>query len=81
MQIIKDLLKGAVIGIANIIPGVSGGTMLLVLGVYERFISAIQNISTDTIKAFLRIFTFKRSAFDEFREELKQVLNLNTNLP
>ncbi|MBN1404201.1 MAG: DUF368 domain-containing protein [Opitutales bacterium] len=35
------LLKGVAIGIANIIPGVSGGTMAVVLGIYERLIGAI----------------------------------------
>ena len=32
------VLKGFVIGIANVIPGVSGGTLALILGIYERFI-------------------------------------------
>ena len=32
---IKLILKGGVIGVANIIPGVSGGTMAVVLGIYE----------------------------------------------
>ncbi len=35
MQSIWLLVKGLIIGIANIIPGVSGGTMAVVLGVYE----------------------------------------------
>jgi len=38
------LMKGGVIGIANIIPGVSGGTMAVVMGIYERLIEAIGNI-------------------------------------
>ena len=39
-----NILRGMVIGVANIIPGVSGGTLALVLGIYERLIGAI-NIS------------------------------------
>ncbi|MBD3426000.1 MAG: DUF368 domain-containing protein [Candidatus Omnitrophica bacterium] len=35
------LLKGGGIGIANIIPGVSGGTIAVVLGIYDRLIEAI----------------------------------------
>ena len=31
-----DILKGAVIGVANIIPGVSGGTMMIIMGVYDK---------------------------------------------
>lgn len=41
---IKELLKGAVIGVANIIPGVSGGTMAVSLGIYDKLIHAITHI-------------------------------------
>ena len=34
-------IKGGVIGLANIIPGLSGGTLAVVLGVYDRLIEAI----------------------------------------
>ncbi|MFA5060662.1 MAG: DUF368 domain-containing protein [Candidatus Omnitrophota bacterium] len=34
-------LKGCAIGVANIIPGVSGGTLAVVLGVYDRLIESI----------------------------------------
>ena len=37
------VVKGFIMGIANIIPGVSGGTLALILGIYERFIGAISN--------------------------------------
>ncbi len=37
------IVKGFVMGSANIIPGVSGGTLALILGIYERFISAISH--------------------------------------
>ena len=40
-------LKGIVIGVANIIPGVSGGTMAVVLGIYDRLIEAIGGFVTD----------------------------------
>ena len=41
---VKNVLKGMLIGIANIIPGVSGSMMLLILGYYNPIL--------DTIKAF-----------------------------
>ncbi len=43
---IKLMFKGGLIGIANIIPGVSGGTMAVVLGIYEPLIEAIGEIVT-----------------------------------
>ena len=40
-------IKGFIIGIANIIPGVSGGTLAITLGLYERLISAISHFMTN----------------------------------
>ena len=37
-------LKGFIMGIANIIPGVSGGTLAIILGIYENFISSISHL-------------------------------------
>ena len=47
---ISNILKGAVLGLAMIIPGVSGGTMALVLGIYERLIRAIRGFSLSTLR-------------------------------
>lgn len=41
MTYLKNIIAGIVIGVANIIPGVSGGTMAVVLGIYDRLIDAI----------------------------------------
>ena len=40
-------VKGFIMGIANIIPGVSGGTLALTLGIYEEFIGAISHFFSD----------------------------------
>ncbi|MBP5271637.1 MAG: DUF368 domain-containing protein, partial [Clostridia bacterium] len=39
-----DIVKGFIVGTANVIPGVSGGTFMLVLGIYEKVIGSISNI-------------------------------------
>ena len=36
-------IKGFIIGVANIMPGVSGGTLAITLGIYERLINAISH--------------------------------------
>ncbi len=41
MDIFRTLAIGIVIGMANVIPGVSGSTMAVVFGIYDRFIDAI----------------------------------------
>ncbi|MDD3392750.1 MAG: DUF368 domain-containing protein [Bacilli bacterium] len=41
---IKNIIGGIVVGMANIIPGVSGGTMLVILGMFDKLMQAISNI-------------------------------------
>ena len=38
---LKLILCGMVFGVANVIPGVSGGTMLVVFGIYDQLTEAI----------------------------------------
>ena len=40
---IKNFLKGIAIGIANVLPGVSGGTLAVVLNIYDKLTEAIGN--------------------------------------
>lgn len=51
-------IKGALFGVANIIPGVSGGTLALTMGVYEDLINAISHFFEDIKKSlkFLLVF-------------------------
>lgn len=42
---VRIAFGGVLMGIANLIPGVSGGTMILALGLYERFIEAVADLS------------------------------------
>lgn len=44
MTIILTIIKGMLIGIANIIPGVSGGTMAVSLGIYDKLIMSVTRI-------------------------------------
>ena len=49
---ILDVLRGAVIGVSNIIPGVSGGTMAVSMGIYDRVIYAVNNLFKQFKKSF-----------------------------
>lgn len=55
MQQIILFFKGLVIGIANVIPGVSGGTMAFLLGVYDKLTDAIGNFlqKSENRKSFI----------------------------
>lgn len=47
------ILKGIAMGAANIIPGVSGGTIALITGIFERLINAIKSINFQAVKLLL----------------------------
>ncbi|MFA5658483.1 MAG: DUF368 domain-containing protein [Oscillospiraceae bacterium] len=51
------ILAGAVIGAANIIPGVSGGTMAVLFGIYDRLLDAISLNFKKLRKNFLFLLT------------------------
>lgn len=42
---VRSAIGGLLMGLANLVPGISGGTMLLASGVYLRFIDAIAEVS------------------------------------
>ena len=43
---VRGGVGGVLMGLANLVPGISGGTMLLAAGVYPRFIEAIGEVTT-----------------------------------
>ncbi|WP_282050906.1 DUF368 domain-containing protein [Maribacter aquivivus] len=57
-------LKGMAMGIAELVPGVSGGTIAFVTGIYEEFITSINNVNLTTLKVL------KEEGFKKFWEKL-----------
>ena len=53
MNYIINALKGIVIGVSNVIPGVSGGTMAVVMGIYDKIIYSVNNFFKDIKKNIL----------------------------
>lgn len=41
---IKNVLCGVAVGVANIIPGVSGGTIMVILGLFDKVIESVSNV-------------------------------------
>ena len=58
MNFIKDILRGAMIGVANIIPGVSGGTMMVSMGIYDKIIGAINHILKEFKKSIRTLLPY-----------------------
>lgn len=46
--------KGVAMGASDVVPGVSGGTIALITGIYERLLTAIKNINPANIKLFFK---------------------------
>ncbi len=48
---LKSILKGMVMGIANVIPGVSGGTMAVSMGIYDKLIHSVTHLVSEFKKS------------------------------
>jgi len=59
VKYLLDLLRGFLIGTAEVIPGVSGGTIALVVGLYDRIVKSV----TEAIKGLVTIFQGTKSRF------------------
>lgn len=55
---IKTIWKGFLVGISMMIPGVSGGTMSIILGIYDRLISSVSSFMKHKKESFLFLFQF-----------------------
>jgi putative membrane protein len=49
------IVKGFLMGSADVVPGVSGGTMALITGIYQRLINAIKSVDLDVVRALMRL--------------------------
>ncbi len=68
---IVRLLKGFAMGAANVIPGVSGGTMALITNIYEELIDSLKSFNLSTLKIIFK---------GQFRTLYRQ-FNLNFLIP
>lgn len=46
----RAVLGGVLMGLANLVPGISGGTMILAIGLYDRFIGAVADVTRLRLK-------------------------------
>lgn len=46
LSLLANVIRGGLIGLAELVPGVSGGTLALITGVYERLIDAANHVLT-----------------------------------
>ena len=60
-------LRGVCMGLADVIPGVSGGTVALILGIYPRLINAVGSVGAGMVRR-LRVRSFRARLKEGFRE-------------
>ena len=60
-------LRGVCMGLADVIPGVSGGTVALILGIYPRLINAVGSVGAGMLRR-LRLRSFRALLKEGFRE-------------
>ena len=58
MKLINQILRGIVIGVANIIPGVSGGTMMVSMGIYDTLIHCITHLFSEFKKSIKTLLPY-----------------------
>ena len=69
---LKQILQGMVVGIANIIPGVSGGTMMVAMGLYDKLIHSITHLKSEfkqSMKLLIPIFAGAGIAWRDRRKD------------
>ena len=54
-------LKGVLMGICDIIPGISGGTIAFITGIYARLINAVKSFSPELISNFFQFLKNKKN--------------------
>jgi putative membrane protein len=57
---LKLVISGIAMGAANVIPGVSGGTMAFILGIYEELIDSIKKFASGEFFRMVLKFEFKK---------------------
>lgn len=68
-SVFLDFVRGGLIGIAEIIPGVSGGTIALITGVYDRVINSASN----AVRGLLLLFSFSKSNFNKAKSNFQSM--------
>ena len=48
------MLKGSLMGAADVVPGVSGGTIAFITGIYEELLESISAINLDNLKLLFK---------------------------
>ena len=69
LTVLLDFVRGGLIGIAEIIPGISGGTIALITGVYDRVI----NSASKAVRGLLLLFGFSKANLNKAKSNFRSM--------
>lgn len=75
IEFIKIFLRGLLMGTSDIMPGISGGTIALITGIYDKLIRSISNIKLMFFKPLLK------GNFGQFKKELFEEIDFGFFIP
>lgn len=78
---LSSLWKGLIIGGTMLVPGVSGGSMAMILGIYNQLISAVSSLFNEFRKNLLFLIIFAIGAFTGMLLFAKPLLTLIERYP
>ncbi|MFR5601160.1 MAG: DUF368 domain-containing protein [Lachnospiraceae bacterium] len=58
MNYIKEICKGVLIGVAQIAPGVSGGTLAIAMGIYDKLIGSVSHFFREPVKSIKTLLPY-----------------------
>jgi putative membrane protein len=68
-QFLFDVVRGLLMGVAEVLPGISGGTVALIIGIYERVVFS----ASQAVKGFLLLLSFKKANWKKARERFRGI--------
>lgn len=74
--IVFMFLRGLLVGLCDLVPGVSGGTILFITGVYERFINGLKDVGVFLKEFLLKLIGKNKSSFKQIFKRIDFALFL-----
>ena len=68
-QFLFDVFRGLLMGVAEVLPGISGGTVALIIGIYERVVLS----ASRAVKGFLLLLSFSKTNWGKARERFQGI--------
>ena len=69
LETLLNFVRGSLIGIAELIPGISGGTIALITGVYKRIIDS----AAEAVRGIVLLFGFSKANFAKSSTHFKAI--------